>query len=73
MRGGVCVIGMNLNGKLVGGEDEFQKERKVDVALKSRTTPRNAHLFPSLAQRPSGELAADDGAIKTSQPRFPNW
>src|SRR5271170_1309517 len=72
MRGSVCIIGVNLNGELVGRENEFQEKREICFTLKFFATPPDSHLFPGLAERLSSEWAVGNSAINTSEPGFAN-
>ena len=70
MRGGVGIIRMHLNGKLVLGENEFNENWKIVAGGQARAAPLRGHLLPSLAERFALEWSRGTETVHGSEPGF---
>jgi len=67
---GVSVVGMDLDGELVRGKEEFYEQRKVRYVRESSAAPIRGHLAPGFAKGFAGEWAGSDAAVDVGEPGF---
>ena len=59
---------MDLNGKFVGRENKFHKQREITWFGKVCAAPLGGHLAPGFRKRFSCEWAVSDAAIYVRKP-----